>query len=127
MYALEENGFEVNLSTGLLAPQVRNFCRRHATWKVGVLQSTQDIVMSTLFGRLTTLQHRVRVLGKQGIYRQTRDPSDNCSAWVPESTRHVFANTNHGWNKETWDGVSAGDFIRRLYRSDITGFQPSHH
>jgi hypothetical protein len=125
--SLASNSMKREANSGILAPQMRNFCDANPSWKVGVTQSTQDMVMSALFGKLTPIQHYFRVLGKSGIHQSLWDPSDNCSSWVPDTTKHVFSIEKSGWKKETWDGVSNADYTRDLVQSPLMAQHPSHH
>ena len=125
--SLNSNSIVRHNNSGILAPQMRDFCEANPDWKVGFTQSTQDIVMSLIFGNLTPIQHHARVMSKKGLHKMLLDPSDNCSSWIPDSTKHMFSISPGGWKKETRDGVSNGQFTSDLVQSHLLDRHPSHH
>ena len=82
-------GVEVTLGNGLLAPQLDRVCQRLSKWNVGILQGTEDAVMSLVFGAISMKDHSRLVLGPQGL-KETVKSISNCSAWVPETKMHTF-------------------------------------
>jgi len=124
---LEQSGMTRFDESGLLAPQMKTLCEKYDTWKIGFLQASRDVVMSLIFGRLSSFRHYFRVMGRNGLHRTLWDPTDNCSSWIPDSPLHIFGTYALSWNSRTWDGVSAGEYIRSLQRSDLLSLQPSHH
>jgi len=125
--SLASNSMTRNKKSGILAPELKSLCQANPDWKVGVSQSTKDIVMSTMFGSLTPAQHRVRVLGKSGIDQNLWDPNDNCAAWVPDNRQHVFSIEVEGWAEKTSDGVRNADFTLDLLSRRLLDRHPSHH
>ncbi len=75
---------------GLLARHIGTVCKELADWRIGILQGSDDVVMSAYFSYLFPPAHRKKVLGPSGVFEKTKDPSDNCSAWVPTSPMHTF-------------------------------------
>lgn len=67
-------------------PQI---CSHFFDWNVGILQSTKDVIMSTLFGNISPKNHREKVYGPNGLYQQSLGIS-NCSAWSPDSYGHAY-------------------------------------
>jgi hypothetical protein len=125
--SLNANAILRSSTSGNLAPQMKEFCDANSDWKVGFTQSTQDIVMSAVFGKLTPIEHYFRVLGKNGLNKTLRDPNDNCSSWIPDSAKHMFSINKNGWEKETWDGVSNAQFTTDLINSRLLDQHLSHH
>ncbi len=92
--AISDSGVAFDYNNGLIASTVPSACANLPTWRIGVLQSTRDAVMSTVFGNISMVNHEAAVLGPQGVYELTTSPNDNCSAWVPSSVQHTFLNTD---------------------------------
>jgi len=124
--ALALNAVAVDKSTGILAPQMSGYCAKYRRWKVGFLQATQDVVMSWVFGNVTGPEHRARVLGKKGILQNLADDRDNCSAWVNDSGRHVFFNSQGGWDRKSSSGLTAGKYVEALIAHRAGDQQPSY-
>jgi hypothetical protein len=126
-HGLSENAMRREGPRGILAPQFKALCEANPDWKFGVTQSTLDMIMSTIFGNITAIEHYFRVMGSSGLHQILKDPHDNCSAWIPNTTKHVFTAKSSGWNHRTLDGVSNGEFTRRLYERHLLDPHPSHH
>ncbi len=124
--SLASNSMHREGGSGILARQVKSMCEANPDWKFGVTQSTQDIIMSLVFGNLTTI-HYFRVMGSRGLHKALGNPYDNCAAWIPDETKHIFSTEASGWKHETWDGVSNKDFTMHLYKSHLLDPHPSHH
>ena len=90
--AMNEIGYEINKDSGLIADVIPRVCSMHSDWQVGVIQTTRDRTMSIFFGGISAGDHERRVLGEGGIFRLTANPNDNCSAFVPDSNKHVLMN-----------------------------------
>ena len=88
--AIRRAGHELDTSQGMLAKFVSTVCERHPGWEIGVMQGSKDVVMSALFGAISPDDHHRSIFGPEGLWEQTRDVSDNCSAWIPTSTVHTF-------------------------------------
>ncbi len=125
-YALARNHVQLDVNSGLVGHQMGAFCGGRPEWKIGFAQGARDIVMSRVFGGLSTSEHRKLVYGPKGIFRATENPDDNCAAWVPDSILHVYAPWVHGWHYRTRDGVSNGEFNRAVYESARGAPLPNH-
>lgn len=108
-------GIQIDLSTGLVAPQLKNYCRTRKDWKIGFIQTTRDIIMSTMFGDISQNDHRKVVLGPNGI-RNTLKQTSNCTTHISEGIGHmlliipdVAANS-----RDIESGESAKDYVDRL-------------
>lgn len=86
---LKKTGLNLNPNDGLLAPQIKNFCRRYEDWKIGFIQSTEDVVMANVFGQMDSMEHRLNVLGPHGL-RHNILTSPNCSVHTPDGKGHAF-------------------------------------
>ena len=124
---LLDNHMVFDTSSGILAPQLLNYCAGFPNWKIGVVQATKDIVMSVGFGNLTPDQHAARVNGPTGIVQQLANPNDNCVSWVPNKMRHVYSVDPKGWVDQTEDGVTDETFVNELYASRLEDPHLSHH
>lgn len=92
--ALISVGLSFDYNNGLIVSVIPAICSMLNDWRVGVLQGTRDRVMSIVFGNISMSNHETLVLGEDGIYELTKNPKDNCSAWVPSTGRHTFLDTN---------------------------------
>lgn len=86
---LKKIGLTLNPNDGLLAPQIKNFCQRYEDWKIGFIQSTEDVVMANVFGQMDSMEHRLNVLGPHGL-RHNILTSTNCSVHTPDGKGHAF-------------------------------------
>ncbi|NDD93188.1 phosphoserine phosphatase SerB, partial [bacterium] len=64
----------VNLATGNgnLSEAVVRLCRLLPHWRIGVLQASRDIVMSSVFGNITPSGQEALLYGDEGLYRRTK-------------------------------------------------------
>lgn len=108
-------GVEVIMGEGLLAPQLERVCDRLSKWKVGILQSTEDIIMARVFGHISTKEHARLVLGQEGVKEIVKTIS-NCSAWIPDTKMHTFLLLPQSARMES-DGKSALDYAREIIES----------
>jgi hypothetical protein len=104
--AFEKIGIPFSPKNGNVAQYFGNYCKRYSGWQIGVLQSTRDFVMSVVFGNISMGAHARLVTGPKGILHATRDPSDNCSAWVPKTQTHTFIHKADTAEVEA-DGITA--------------------
>lgn len=105
-------GLRIQKGDGLIAKYLPQMCRRLRGWKVGVMQSTYDLVMSRGFGEISPWKHRRQVLGPYGVLEQAKY-TDNCEAWVHDSIAHTFLLLP----VTTWlrsGGVSAMSFFKNM-------------
>jgi hypothetical protein len=72
-----------------------------------------DIVMSTIFGTRNPIAHEEDIYGPDGIYEATRNPRDNCAAWIPSTGIHTFGVTRLTASVRA-GGVSAMEFISEM-------------
>lgn len=108
-------GIHIDISTGMVAPQLKGYCDRHRDWKIGFIQTTRDIIMSAMFGDISQEEHRKQVLGKDGI-RNTLKHSRNCSTHISEGIGHmllIFPDVAAS-SMDVESGESAKDFVDRL-------------
>jgi hypothetical protein len=110
--ALSSVGLKFDYDNGLIASVVPAICATLRDWRIGVLQGTRDRVMSFVFGNISMADHEKLVLGEGGIFELTKDPDDNCSAWVPSTSQHTFIDTNK--DGPSINGVTAMDFAFEL-------------
>lgn len=86
----DEIGDRVYYGNGRLARIIPQFCKKMSNWKMLYLQSTKDIVMSNIFGKLSIADHERMVRSEDGIINLTKNPFDNCVSFVPNSPMHTF-------------------------------------
>ena len=103
---------ELNRQETLLSKQIPTICNNLKYWKVGFLQASRDIVMSTVFGNISGDDHEELIYGPQGAYEQVKRTS-NCAAWVPKSRQHTFLIFKNPLEAKAAD-VSAMDFVRSV-------------
>jgi len=79
---------DVNFSTGFIAPALKKFCD-YTPWKVLFIQSTRDVIMSSLFGDIAPEEHEKRVLGPHGM-RQVLKDHQNCKTFISNGSSHAY-------------------------------------
>lgn len=108
-------GVKVDTSTGLIAPQFKNYCKKASDWRIGFIQTTKDVIMSKMFGEISQEDHRKLVLGPKGL-EQTLNDSENCFTHISEGVGHMLL-ILPDVAKDSYDtksGESAKDFVDRL-------------
>ena len=111
--ALADFGVTLDINDGMLAKHAKDVCGHFPDWKIGVLQGSYDLMMSIIFGNIPPTLHDKWVYARDGLYQQTLDPHDNCSAWVPRHYRHTYL-TDDWSTKVRAGGVSAKQYIQDL-------------
>ncbi|MGK5087727.1 pectin acetylesterase-family hydrolase [Bdellovibrionota bacterium FG-2] len=112
--ALSHVGRSVEHGEGNLSWIVPRVCAKHPDFKIGILQGSRDWVMSRLFGDISMRDHEALVYGDKGVFEETLNGSDNCSAWVPQTMEHTFLGTDITSEFKTSDGTNARDFSFQL-------------
>lgn len=128
--ALKAFGYHMNKNSGLVAGFVPLLCQQYPHWNVGVLQSTQDFVMSEVFGDISSPDHVRLVLSSKGLPNITLAEDDNCVSWVEKGHTHTYLALGNTSNASI-DGVSAMDFawgislgqIKRNFLGPATGVE----
>jgi hypothetical protein len=115
---LKDVGADLDASQGNVASLVPGICKTFPKWKMGFLQGSRDIVMSLIFGSISMAEHEKLVYGPTGIYELTKDPNDNCSAWVPRSRIHTFLVTLLTSVEQTESPKTAMEFSRDLIQGN---------
>lgn len=87
--ALDAIHFSYDENNGMVAPGVPSACEFYHDFSIGILQASQDLVMSRLFGEISHQEHEDLVYSRDGIYQQTLDVP-NCAAWTPSSKWHTY-------------------------------------
>ena len=124
---LAANGMARNGQSGVLAPELKNLCAMNPDWKIGVAQSSMDFVMSAVFGKISPMRHYLRVMSKRGLHRTLKDPTDNCSSWIPDTSKHMFSVSKGGWTKKTWNGTRNSKYTEDLIAGRLLDTHQSHH
>lgn len=117
-------GIEYKNDSETMSYLVSNICRNNKKWTLGILQATQDRIMSFL-ARIPTREHEALVLGNTGIYRELSDTSDLCSSWTPRVKQHKFLSFDHAINYQTTNGITALEYLEQLLAGSQT-MQRSH-
>lgn len=116
-FSFANMGLTIDVREGNLAKNLGNVCNHLSQWQIAFMQSTRDIVMSSIFGNITTEQHENLVLSNAGAYRQT-EGHQNCYAWIPKSYMHIFLLVPTP-NIEI-EGVNALEFAKMVYDRTVT-------
>ncbi len=111
--ALEGIGLEFDVNNANFAKHSPQVCERFSDWRVGILQSSRDVIMSVLFGRIWPRTHENLVFSADGIYHATGPHVQNCSSWVPNTLIHTFLMTD--WTA----GIMAGGTSALQYATDV--------
>ncbi|WII73112.1 pectin acetylesterase-family hydrolase [Bdellovibrio sp. 22V] len=100
--------------TGLLTPYMGPVFVKLSDWKIGILQSTKDIVMSLVFGDISPEDHKKLVLGPQGIATVAKD-YPNTYVWIIDVMTHTFLLRSSTVDQKNSAGESAWEFALRVY------------
>lgn len=92
--SLEAIEFKYNPNDGMVAPGVPSACAFYSDFSIGILQASQDLVMSRLFGEITHQEHEDLVYSPEGVFQQTL-PVPNCAVWAPSSKWHTYLLLSH--------------------------------
>ena len=111
---MARNGLRFRSDSGDIAQDMPNFCHKYENWKIGVLQSTQDFIMSTVFGNRSQSEHERMLFSDMGIYKALENPRDRCSSWSPPSGTHVFLTKPNEREIKTLDGTTASNFLKEV-------------
>lgn len=116
-------GLDIDFSTGMVAHKIKDVCEQNRDWKIGILQSTKDIVMSSVFGNISPSNHSDHVLGPDGLAKSVQGLR-NCDAWIIDSYLHTFlllkstAIIKFPQELERERG-SAFEFANKMYNSSV--------
>lgn len=111
-------GLEVSADDGFLIPHIAPVLEGYSKWTLGVMQSTRDQVMSTVFGAISPEEHRDLVLSDRGILAAVKNYK-NVYAWVPDSDAHTFLllKTTSSGISDMNNSQSAINFVRKLVKT----------
>lgn len=98
---------------GFLAPRMGPVFERYKNWKIAVLQSTKDRVMSNAFGNISAEDHRNLVLSDQGLAAIAKNYS-NVDVWTSDSNMHTFLLLKSSSYKDDMEGESAIRFVKKF-------------
>tara|TARA_R110002072_G_scaffold276051_1_gene437618 strand:- start:383119 stop:384096 length:978 start_codon:yes stop_codon:yes gene_type:complete len=105
---------DYSMTTGFVAPTLPLVCDTLKDWEIGILQGTQDVIMSIVFGNISPKEHEKLIYRKDGLANVLND-SPNCSAWVAQTKMHTFLILPKSAEEIMSDGESAIDFATRIY------------
>ncbi len=89
-YAFGAYNQPVDTNNGNLAYIIPAICEQNSDWHVGVLQGTKDITMSWGFGEISPWDHEKLIFSPLGMWEYTKNNSDNCVGFVPDTFKHTF-------------------------------------
>lgn len=103
-----------SVDDGFIAPLFGPVFLRLVGWQVGILQSTEDMMMSLVFGSISPQEHRKLVLGHHGIPMVAR-PYSNVKTWITDGLTHTFLVRPKSSMIRDMQGETAWDFAIRTY------------
>lgn len=107
-------GLMYTLDEGLVAARMGPVFETYKSWNIGILQTTQDLVMSTAYGGLSPEQHRELVLSEGGIAK-IAEPFANVKVWIRDGTEHsIFMNPDFATKTDMVNNQTAWDFVTSL-------------
>ncbi len=122
--SLEQVGVDIDPNSGNVAQHVDTLCNNNPSWRIGFLQSTKDLVMSTVFGGISPWRHRALVLGPNGIFQTSKQKSQNCSVYLNDGFAHMFFDKKNLMTKLV-QGLSPENFVLKLLSNSTQVFLPS--
>lgn len=111
--AFASAGLQLNPNDGFIAQHMGPVFANLKQWNIGILQSTRDQVMSTVFGEITPADHRRLVLSDRGIAAVAR-PYPNTSVWISDSDMHTFMLLQSTSHAEDLQNQSAINFVNQV-------------
>lgn len=101
---------------GMIAPYMGPVFDQLSSWNIGILQSTKDIIMSSVFGDLSPDEHERNVLGAHGLPEIAKGYG-NVNVWIPRSRMHTFLliNTDTIRGEEKILSQNALEFIKQIH------------
>lgn len=82
-------GVAIDYYGGQVIRNLPQICDTYYDWNVGIIQSSMDFVMSTIFDGIGLIAHREMVYSDFGLYQQSQN-FDNCASWSPDSILHAY-------------------------------------
>lgn len=113
--AFTELDLDFDNSSGVIARHLPKICQRFSNWKIGLLQGSKDMVMSSIFGKLSPWEHRRRILADTGMINMAQR-TQNCSIWVPDTFLHTFLIAPVDGAKV--HGVGPYEFVNQVIKYD---------
>lgn len=110
----KEAGLNLDFKTGIITSELKNVFELKKSWNIGILQGTQDIIMSIVFGNISPSEHEDLVLGPTGIVRVAK-PYKNVDTWINKSPMHTFLVLKQSMNMESESGETALEFAKRIH------------
>ena len=106
-------GLRLDYNDGFVAQHMGPVLSGLKDWTIGIMQSTRDQVMSTVFGEVSPAEHRQLVLSDRGIAAIAR-PYQNTSVWISDSDMHTFLLLRSTSNAEDLQNESAINFVNHI-------------
>lgn len=82
-------GVAIDYYGGQVIRNLPAICKTYSDWNVGIIQSSMDAVMSSIFDSIGWEEHRNMVFSDFGIF-QTSQLYENCASWSPDSILHAY-------------------------------------
>jgi len=111
--AFNRINLKIDFDDGVVADQMDTVCKGLPEWKIGILQGSQDLVMTLLFGDITPSKHRELIYGPRGLFETTKH-TENCASFIPDTKMHTFMLLKKSSQIKA-QGMSALNFVRRIY------------
>ena len=103
-------GLNFSDDDGFVAPLMGPVFTTLSNWKLAFLQSTEDIIMSTVFGDISPEDHKKLVLSDQGLPAIAKSYS-NVSTWISDSSMHTFLLLKASSYMENTEDQSAINYV----------------
>ena len=113
-----EAGLNLDFKNGIITTELKNVFRLKEHWNIGILQGSQDIIMSTVFGDISPSEHEDLVLGPTGVVKVAK-PFKNVDTWIDMSPMHTFLVLKQSMNMESEKSETALEFASRIHSGQI--------
>ncbi|MCP4912944.1 MAG: hypothetical protein GY909_07485 [Oligoflexia bacterium] len=107
---------DYRFTTGFVAPSLPLVCKELADWNIGIMQGSEDLVMSIVFGDISPKKHAKLIYSENGLANVVKDVP-NCEAWVADTKMHTFLILDRSAEKIYVNEESAHDFANRIYNN----------
>lgn len=115
--ALERVNLEIDTHDGFIAELLPDVCTLYQEFNIGFLQGSRDVIMTLLFGNISTKDHEELIYSERGLYGVTQRIR-NCKAWVPQTHMHTFLLSRPSGDIKA-SQKTAIEFSKEIYKGDM--------
>ncbi|TNF27669.1 MAG: hypothetical protein EP319_10945 [Deltaproteobacteria bacterium] len=115
--ALAKVNLEIDTHDGFIAELLPEVCSLYRDFNIGFLQGSKDVIMTLMFGNISTKDHEKLIYSERGLYGVTQRIR-NCKAWVPQTHMHTFLLSKPSGDIKAGN-KTAIEFSKEIYRGNM--------